>query len=55
MSMRSLLRKISGPKYDWSAEEISKTPRTRRMWKRTWKRQERRAMKGVEPDEISRD
>lgn len=49
MTMRGWLRKISGPKFDWSMEEICNKRNTRRMWKRTWKKQERRAMKGVEP------
>lgn len=52
--MRSILKRVSTTKWNWSQEEISNKRTTRRMWKRTWKKQERRAMKGVEPDEASR-
>lgn len=50
MGLRSILRKISATKHDWSMEEISNKPTTRRMWKRTWKKAERRAMKEVPND-----
>jgi hypothetical protein len=54
MSMRSILHRISAQRFGWSAEEISNKRTTRRMWKRTWKKQERRAMKEVEPNEAAR-